>query len=204
MSEHHRTPYGTRKPRVAVVFGGRSSEHAISLRHRRQRARRRSTASAYDVVPGRHRPRRPLGAGVRRPRAAARSPAPDELPEVDGDARDGRPAAQQAERSELVVHEPQRRTRARSGEVDVVFPLLHGPWGEDGTIQGLLEMAGVRYVGAGVLAVAVGMDKHYMKVVLQAARAAGAALHRDPRASWDRDPAACTRDRSTPSASRCS
>jgi D-alanine-D-alanine ligase len=53
------------------------------------------------------------------------------------------------------------------GEVDVVFPVLHGPWGEDGTIQGLLEMAGVRYVGAGVLASAVGMDKHYMKIVLQ-------------------------------------
>jgi D-alanine-D-alanine ligase len=50
----------------------------------------------------------------------------------------------------------------------VVFPLLHGPWGEDGTIQGLLEMAGVRYVGAGVLASAVGMDKQYMKVILQA------------------------------------
>jgi D-alanine-D-alanine ligase len=52
--------------------------------------------------------------------------------------------------------------------VDAVFPLLHGPWGEDGTIQGLLEMAGVRYVGAGVLASAVGMDKHYMKIILQA------------------------------------
>jgi D-alanine-D-alanine ligase len=55
------------------------------------------------------------------------------------------------------------------GDVDVVFPVLHGPWGEDGTIQGLLEMAGVRYVGAGVLASAVGMDKHFMKVVLQSA-----------------------------------
>jgi D-alanine-D-alanine ligase len=51
------------------------------------------------------------------------------------------------------------------GDVDVVFPLLHGPYGEDGTIQGLLELAGVRYVGAGVLASAVGMDKHYMKLV---------------------------------------
>ncbi len=55
------------------------------------------------------------------------------------------------------------------GEVDVVFPVLHGPWGEDGTIQGMLEMAGVRYVGAGVLASAVSMDKAYMKVVLASA-----------------------------------
>jgi D-alanine-D-alanine ligase len=51
------------------------------------------------------------------------------------------------------------------GEVDVVFPLLHGPYGEDGTVQGLLELADVRYVGSGVLASAVGMDKHFMKMV---------------------------------------
>jgi D-alanine-D-alanine ligase len=53
-------------------------------------------------------------------------------------------------------------------EVDVVLPLLHGPWGEDGTIQGLLELAGVPYVGAGVLASAVSMDKEYMKIIFQA------------------------------------
>ncbi|GEL95115.1 D-alanine--D-alanine ligase [Cellulomonas composti] len=55
------------------------------------------------------------------------------------------------------------------GDVDVVFPLLHGPFGEDGTLQGMLELADVRYVGAGVLASAVGMDKHMMKVVLTGA-----------------------------------
>lgn len=54
------------------------------------------------------------------------------------------------------------------GEVDVVLPVLHGPYGEDGTIQGLLEMAGVRYVGAGVLASAVSMDKEYMNLVFAA------------------------------------
>ena len=92
---------------------------------------------------------------------------PDKLPEVDG----GR-AAVSLERvtggTDLVVSEPSAPPRTL-GEVDVVFPLLHGPWGEDGTIQGMLEMAGVRYVGAGVLASAVGMDKGYMKVVLAAA-----------------------------------
>ena len=54
------------------------------------------------------------------------------------------------------------------GQVDVVFPVLHGPFGEDGTVQGLLELADVRYVGSGVLASAVGMDKHYMKLVFAA------------------------------------
>src|SRR4029078_535086 len=70
--------------------------------------------------------------------------------------------------ADLVVHEPARPPETL-GEVDVVFPLLHGPWGEDGTIQGMFEMAGVRYVGAGVLASAVGMDKAYAKIVLRAA-----------------------------------
>ena len=55
------------------------------------------------------------------------------------------------------------------GRIDVAFPLLHGPFGEDGTIQGMLEMAGIPYVGSGVFASAAGMDKHYMKVVLEAA-----------------------------------
>ncbi len=57
---------------------------------------------------------------------------------------------------------------AELGEVDVVLPMLHGPFGEDGTMQGLLEMAGVRYVGAGVLASAVSMDKEYMKLIFKA------------------------------------
>jgi D-alanine-D-alanine ligase len=57
---------------------------------------------------------------------------------------------------------------AELGEVDVVLPLLHGTYGEDGTIQGLLEMAGIRYAGAGVLASAVGMDKEYMKLLFAA------------------------------------
>ena len=68
-----------------------------------------------------------------------------------------------------------------SVEVDVVFPLLHGPFGEDGTVQGLLELADVRYVGAGVLASAVGMDKHMMKLVL--------AGHGLPSAPFTRRPA---------------
>jgi D-alanine-D-alanine ligase len=55
------------------------------------------------------------------------------------------------------------------GTVDIVFPLLHGPYGEDGTLQGLLELAGVPYVGSGVLASAVAMDKHHMKQLLRAA-----------------------------------
>ncbi len=78
------------------------------------------------------------------------------------------------------------------GDVDVVFPLLHGPFGEDGTLQGMLELADVRYVGAGVLASAVGMDKHFMKLVL-----AGQGLPIAPftvirPGEWDTNPKAWT------------
>ena len=154
----------TRKPRIAIVFGGRSSEHAISC------VTAGSVLAAidpqrYDVVPVgiTHEGRWVLESDD--PARLAITSA-DKLPEVDA-SRATVALANAAEATELVVHEPAAVPRTL-GEVDVVFPLLHGPWGEDGTIQGLLEMGGVRYVGAGVLASAVGMDKHYMKLVLQA------------------------------------
>jgi D-alanine-D-alanine ligase len=186
MSEHEQEQQ-TRKPRVAVVFGGRSSEHAVSC----------STAGSvlqaldddrYDVVPvGITRDGRWVLESAEPGRLAITGA--DALPEVDG-SRSTVALAQQDGSSELVVHEPSAVPRTL-GEVDVVFPLLHGPWGEDGTLQGLLEMAGVRYVGSGVLASAVGMDKHYMKVVL-----ASHGLPVLPYAvisprDWESDRAAC-------------
>lgn len=153
----------TRKPRVAVVFGGRSSEHAISC------VTAGSVLQAldperYDVVPvGITHDGRWVLESADPERLALTSG--DKLPEVDP-SRATVALANDTSASELVVQEPSSVPRTL-GEVDVVFPLLHGPWGEDGTIQGLLEMASVRYVGAGVLSSAVGMDKHYMKIVLQ-------------------------------------
>ncbi|PVG82619.1 D-alanine--D-alanine ligase A [Nocardioides gansuensis] len=155
---------GSRKPRVAVVFGGRSSEHGISC------VTAGSVLAAidrdkYDVVP--------VGIAtdgrwvLEADEPAALAIRDNRLPAVDG----GRaPVALLGGdgKADLVVAEPARVPQVL-GEVDVVFPLLHGPWGEDGTIQGLLEMAGVRYVGSGVLASAVGMDKVYMKIAFQAA-----------------------------------
>jgi D-alanine-D-alanine ligase len=155
--------------RVAVVFGGRSSEHTISC------VTAGGVLSAmdpgrYDVIP--------IGI-TQQGRWVLSDSKPDQLaitdgrlPEVAddggtvilplGEKENGRAG------SELVIQSPGDVPR-ELGAVDVVFPLLHGPYGEDGTIQGLLELAGVRYVGSGVLASAVGMDKHYMKVVLAAA-----------------------------------
>ncbi len=114
--------------------------------------------------------------------------SPGHIPEVDGSGARVLVPLSTSERS-LRILEPGAPPRAL-GEVDVVFPLLHGPFGEDGTIQGLLELADIRYVGSGVLASAVMMDKHYMKVVF-----AGHGLPIGPYVvitdrEWQRDPAA--------------
>ena len=90
-----------------------------------------------------------------------------QVPEVDGAGASVVVPLSAGDRS-LTVLEPGQPPRAL-GEVDVVFPLLHGPFGEDGTIQGLLDLADVRYVGSGVTASAVMMDKAMMKVVFEAA-----------------------------------
>jgi D-alanine-D-alanine ligase len=174
----------TRKPRVAIVFGGRSSEHAISC----------VTAgsvldaidrTAYDVVPIGIAPdgRWVLESGDT---DRLQITGPDRLPSVDGD-RASVALLREAGSTDLVVHEPSQPPHTL-GEVDVVFPLLHGPWGEDGTIQGMFEMAGVRYVGAGVLASAVGMDKAYAKIVLQAAGLPVLPAVTVTAREWYRDP----------------
>ena len=182
-----------RRIRVAVVFGGRSGEHAISCVSAGSvlQAIDRDT---YDVVP----------VGISREgRWVLVKDDPDalaitgrELPEVDASgtalALPGDPTA-----GGLVVLDPggtlrrpdqwESQVPRELGEVDVVFPLLHGAWGEDGTIQGLLEMAGIPYVGSGVLASAAGMDKEYMKLLLQARDLPiGAyAVHRDGESAVD-------------------
>jgi D-alanine-D-alanine ligase len=93
----------------------------------------------------------------------------DELPSVEAVATPGVSVAPQAgPGGGALVFSPSAAVPADLGEVDVVLPLLHGAYGEDGTIQGLLEMAGVKYAGAGVLASAVGMDKEYMKLLFAA------------------------------------
>ncbi|MCW2773886.1 MAG: D-alanine--D-alanine ligase [Nocardioides sp.] len=188
MNEPSAVPAGRgRKPRVAVVFGGRSSEHAISC------VTAGSVLAAidrdvYDVVPiGIARDGRwVLESGDPE---RLRIGGPDQLPAVDGD-RASIALAPDRSSTDLVVTEPAQPPRTL-GEVDVVFPLLHGPWGEDGTIQGMFEMSGVRYVGAGVLASAVSMDKAYMKIVLAAAGLPVMPSVTVTAREWERDAQAC-------------
>ncbi|MFF5344998.1 D-alanine--D-alanine ligase family protein [Streptomyces althioticus] len=179
----------SRKPRVAVVFGGRSSEHGISV----------VTAGAvlkaidrtrYDVLP----------IGITQDgRWALTADEPDRMaiterrtPSVDQLAESTEGAVvlpvDPADR-EVVYSEPGSVPKAL-GEVDVVFPVLHGPYGEDGTLQGLLELSGIPYVGSGVLSSAVGQDKEYMKRVFTSfGLTVGPYLVIRPR-EWARDEAA--------------
>lgn len=150
------------KVRVAVVFGGRSSEHAIScvsagsvLTH--------LDPERFEAVPVGIAPDGSWVLGPDDPAVLAISGR--ELPQVDGTAD---AVVFPAEPSRGLVRLDAGRAGDTLGGVDVVFPILHGAFGEDGTIQGLLEMAGVPYVGAGVLASAVGMDKEFAKKLLRA------------------------------------
>jgi D-alanine-D-alanine ligase len=155
-----------RKIRVAVVFGGRGPEHAISC------ASGGTVLAAldrdrYEVIPVGIRPDGRWVLTADEPERLAITEG--NLPSVEAVAEPGGQVLPwgSAESGPLTTAEPGAIPRVL-GDVDVVLPMLHGPFGEDGTIQGLLEMAGIRYVGAGVLASAVSMDKEYMKLIFKA------------------------------------
>lgn len=149
-----------RRLRVGVIFGGRSGEHEVSLMSAR------SVISAlnpekYDVVMiGITKGGRWLTGNV----MAALESGHDEVGHLAALLPDPKAA------SLMAMEEAERRPIALSevAELDVVFPVLHGPFGEDGTVQGLLELAGLPYVGAGVVGSAVGMDKAIFKSVMEA------------------------------------
>jgi D-alanine--D-alanine ligase len=151
---------------VAVVFGGRSSEHAVSCLGAGH-VLAALDRNRYEVVPvGIARDGRWILAPDDPGRLAITG---GELPSVEAMAAPGTEIAARFDPATrgLVVTAPGDVPHSL-GEVDVVLPLLHGAYGEDGTLQGLLEMAGARYAGAGVFASAAGMDKEYMKLIFAA------------------------------------
>ena len=175
-----------RKIRVAVVFGGRGPEHSVSC------LGAGNTLNAidrdrYEVipigittdgtwVPVPDRPERLALTGGELPSvesAAASAANASEgaagavVPTSDAGATEESPRSEEG-RQRLPAARSELASTAVLRDVDVVLPIIHGPFGEDGSLQGLLEMAGVKYVGAGVLASAVGIDKEYMKLIFAA------------------------------------
>ncbi|MGB2713007.1 MAG: D-alanine--D-alanine ligase family protein [Vicinamibacterales bacterium] len=189
--------------RIGVLYGGRSGEHEVSL----------ASAAAvfanldkkrYEPVPIRI-DKDGRWALVDRPPTALSAAEVIEQARLDAarPLRSGREAhfvARPGEETILAID----RTAGRGDELgraivtglnlDVIFPVLHGPYGEDGTIQGLLELANVPYVGAGVLASAVGMDKGMMKVVFLAAGLPVCPYRVFLRHEWERGRQGIVRD----------
>jgi D-alanine-D-alanine ligase len=187
--------------RVGVLYGGRSGEHEVSL------------ASAAAVFANLDRQRyEPIAIRIekdgrwliadRPPSASSAAEVLDQMRSEASRTRNGRDVFLPARPGDdTLILIARRSSRAAEGEalasvtglaLDVVFPVLHGPYGEDGTIQGLLELANVAYVGCGVLASATGMDKAVMKLLFRARGLAVPDWKVVERRDWLTDPAGVT------------
>jgi D-alanine-D-alanine ligase len=172
----------THKLRVGLIFGGRSGEHEISLLSA-QGIMGAIDRDKYEVVPiGITRTGRWLASGD-----PMKALAFGELEKSSRAALLAEPSQQGLMRLEDREHE-QALAAVKVAEIDVVFPILHGPFGEDGTVQGLLELAGLPYVGAGVAASAVGMDKILFKSIMEAHGLPIVPYLAAKRRDWERNP----------------
>ncbi|MGO9449672.1 MAG: D-alanine--D-alanine ligase family protein [Candidatus Binataceae bacterium] len=183
-----------KKVRVGVLFGGRSSEHEISLRSALT-IMSAMDPERYEIVP--------IGIdhdGKWYLEKDALKVLADATPHLAALAAGDTPVTllpHPDNRSLVIAPSPSagnlaamaRTGGVASGPIDVFFPVLHGTYGEDGTVQGLLELAGVPYVGAGVLASAIGMDKDVQKRLLRAARVPVVDYYAIERAEWREHPA---------------
>ncbi len=147
-----------KKLRVAILFGGKSAEHEVSLQSARNVANALDAKKYETVLIGINKAGQWLAPGVSERYLALSSNQPTKVPEKS------REVVMMAPSGEGVLT---RDSGEVEGKIDVVFPVLHGPFGEDGTVQGLLKLADVPFVGAGVLGSAVGMDKDVMKRLLR-------------------------------------
>lgn len=168
-----------KKVRVGVLFGGRSGEHEVSL------------ASARSVLAAIDRDKyEPVPIGITRAGQWLIVDAPDMLlaSEVRPELSKADEAVPDVSHHGIIRAAPGGGLIQHETAVDVVFPLLHGPYGEDGTVQGLLEMADLPYVGAGVLSSAISMDKVYMKKLFEAAGIPGVSYQVVMRRDFQRMP----------------
>ncbi len=166
-----------KKIRIGILFGGRSGEHEVSLTSAASVLKALDPAK-YEVVP--------IGI-TRQGRWLVGTAADKLLPAVLQNGKPVTPSVDPTGPKLLAINSnPSAEPRP---EVDVVFPVLHGTFGEDGTIQGLLELAGIPYVGAGVLASAAGMDKDVMKKLFRDAGLPVVKWVLVLRGEWERSPA---------------
>ena len=174
-----------RKLRVGVVFGGRSGEHEVSLTSAKGIIKAMDKAK-YDIVPiGITKEGQWLtGENIHQRLIEATAGHPV----IEAESAQAEAMAQTTEVSSLVLGV------GETGPLDVIFPVLHGTFGEDGTVQGFFELLDVAYVGAGVTASAAGMDKAIAKNIFRA-HGLPIVIHRTfLRKQWQNDPAAVIRE----------
>ncbi|GAA4706175.1 D-alanine--D-alanine ligase [Brevibacillus fulvus] len=164
------------KIRLGIVYGGKSSEHEVSLRTALS-VMNAINKDKYDILP----------IYVQMDGSWVKGKVTDQqLHSVDSLRLTNGTASASATNSELVTHAAVP-TMNFGQELDVIFPVIHGPNGEDGTIQGLLELANIPYVGAGVMASAVGMDKWMMKNIFAQANLPQVKYVGLLRSQWERE-----------------
>ena len=169
-----------KKLRVGIIYGGRSGEHEVSVTSAAS-IFKHIDRSKYDPVPIRIEKHGAWSFPDQPPVATSAAEVIQQARAAGGgDQRAGLPSGASAK-------EGTTDPALSALNLDVVFPVLHGPYGEDGTVQGLLELANVPYVGPGVLASAAGMDKAVMKVLFAARGLPVCDWHGFVRAEWDRD-----------------
>lgn len=195
MSQDHSDPVTHRRVRVGVIFGGRSAEHDVSLRSALT-VMRALEAAGHEVVPiGVTRDGNWLTDGD--PMRALQASSPlfalhnGEQPAAGSIVGEVERLALEAITTSTPALIP---SNGWAGAIDVVFPVLHGPMGEDGTVQGLFELAGIPYVGAGVMASSVAMDKAIAKQLLNQAGIPQVPWLTFLRKEWQRFPEAVAAD----------
>ena len=175
-----------KKLRIGLIFGGRSGEHEVSLASATS-VMANLDKKKYEVVP----------IGITKEGGWLLGTEPARLMAAEQHINHTENTETETTTAVTLTGDPRMRRLIplESGEqlqdngaLDVIFPVLHGPYGEDGTLQGLLDMADVPYVGCGVLGSALGMDKEKMKMVFQAVGLPSVDYLVYRRNEWERSP----------------
>ena len=190
--------------RIGVLFGGKSGEHEVSLLSAAS-ILKAIDKKRYDVVPiGITKQGRWVTSGDAQALLGGRQPTANPLLAGDPQATPTAEVIRKGERAVIITPVPEESLNpmtlsaaaeagGQSLALDVVFPVLHGTFGEDGTIQGLFELADIAYVGSGVLGSAAGMDKDAMKKMFRAAGLPQTPFVSMLRSEWRSDPKRCTK-----------
>ena len=175
-----------RRIRVGIVFGGRSGEHEVSLASANS-VMANLDSDKYEAVP----------IAITKEGSWLLGTKPQQLLAAASGAQEDEPQEDESTRAVTLTGDPRLRRLipveqgeelGSAGALDVIFPVLHGTYGEDGALQGLLEMANVPYVGCGVLGSALGMDKEKMKMIFQRVGLPVGDFLVYRRSAWERAP----------------